>query len=159
MKPYPIITKAWRLNPCVLALLCFLISCSTSTGKNDGTLLQYTLQDGSELYFLRQKRVPSEVGRMTARLDGRLVSAGGCLRIATEYEVDGGNDVTPVWPSGYTLQVNEGQVRLLDNYGAVVGRLSEIVVLGGGFVPDTAVTDFVDSVPDECPGPYFIVGG
>ena len=55
-----------------------------------------------------------------------------CPRIKSE---SGARDFLPVWPSGYSLQITDDLVEILDGEGNLVARQDEKVTLNGALVP------------------------
>ena len=95
---------------------------------------------------------------------GELVVREGCLRVVGDEDI---NDPRPapsfllVWPEGFTLvEVEDGSTVIEDTTGAIVARVGNDVRFSGwrarsesGFGGGLA-----RSLPDECVGPYFVVG-
>ena len=90
---------------------------------------------------------------------GQLVrDAEGCLRV--RYEAGA---VVPLWPPGYEPSVGGDEVRILDAEGRIVGRVGEMITMGGGGIREEALTeDVLDQrtkreLLERCPGTYFLV--
>jgi hypothetical protein len=124
-----------------------------STAKDRGLLLTPPVPG---IAFPRQKPVEGIRTSMLALLIGTLWldPEGSCLRITP---LQGDEDLLPIWPPEYTLQIDGEQVLVLDGDGKVVARAGEEVTMGGGYVP---VTDewVLQQIPPACRGAYFVVG-
>ena len=111
--------------------------------------------DGSELStppHFPQQREGLDV--LEALLEGQLVLEDGCLR-ATSVN---GTDYLLIWPHGYELTVDGQEIRIRDGSGVSLS-VGEEVRIGGGTRKLAHVRTLVEQpLPDDCPGPYWIVG-
>ena len=111
--------------------------------------------DGPELLaspHLSQQREDMDV--MDADLEGELVLEDGCLRGISK----GGTDYFLIWPHGFKLSVDGPDIRISDDSGLSLS-VGEEIRIGGGEVPLAHVQTLVEQpVPDDCPGPYWVVG-
>ena len=111
--------------------------------------------DGPELLanpHFPQLREDGDV--MDADLEGELVLENGCLRSKKE----DGTDYLLIWPKRFKLTVDGRDIRISDDSGASLSVGAEIRI-GGGEVPLAHVQTLVEQpVPDDCPGPYWVVG-
>jgi len=94
--------------------------------------------------------------RLTAEVYGRLVVVDDCLRVNTDH----GTSYLLVWPSGFAMSMNGDAVEVAD---AITGeeaawRVGDMVWLGGGEVSNLD-EQTRQSVPRQCPGPYWAAGG
>jgi len=134
----------------------------------------HTVQDGSTVveceitsastsppeppfFFPRQQPVAGIREVMMALLQGKLTAADGCL-----YVDDSNSDTSYllVWPPDFTLSMEADAVLLFNGAGEVVARVGEEVRLSGGEVKSVRYLDELvrQSLPADCPGPYWIVG-
>ena len=94
---------------------------------------------------------------MLALLTGKLNVVDGCL-----YVDDSNSDTSYllVWPPDFTLSIDADAVLLFNGAGAVVARVGEEVRFSGGEVKSVRYLDehVRQSLPSDCPGPYWIVG-
>ena len=91
---------------------------------------------------------------MDADLEGELALEEGCLRTKSK----GGTDYLLIWPHGFKLSVDGPDIRIGDDSGVSLS-VGEEIRIGGGEVPLAHVQTLVEQpVPDECPGPYWVVG-
>ena len=111
--------------------------------------------DGPELlaspHFPQQQE---NMDVMEALLEGELVLEEGCLRTKSK----GGTDYLLIWPHGFKLSVDGPDIRITDDSGLSLS-VGEEIRIGGGEVPLAHVQTLVEQpVPDDCPGPYWVVG-
>ena len=94
---------------------------------------------------------------------GKLVLKNGCLR--AEAPPRGG--VSPgwespliVWPRSFTLNTEDGYVRVVDATGRIAARVGDHVRLGGSVSgPQSArLQELEKELPKSCPGPFMFVG-
>lgn len=113
---------------------------------------------GTGALFLVQDVVGADA--MDALFQGRItIDDSGCLRLETE----GSYGVTAVWPHRYELR-GDGELRVADAAGELVGVIGDTFHLGGGEVPE--LTEALGFTPGDqelahasCPGRYWIVSG
>lgn len=96
---------------------------------------------------------------MVARVSGELVKIDGCIRIKPSGRDD---SYALVWPPDHKMTIDDGHVRV--ESGLVSGRrreiiltIGELVVIGGGSVADLD-DQLKQTIPVDCPGPYWVVG-
>ena len=103
-------------------------------------------------HFPQQRDEPAMV--MEADLRGELVLENGCLRTTSV----GGTDYLLIWPHGFKLRVDGPDIRISDDSGVSLS-VGEEVSIGGGEKSLAYVQNVVrQPLPDDCPGPYWIVG-
>ncbi|MBE9524594.1 MAG: hypothetical protein IMY76_05810 [Chloroflexi bacterium] len=91
---------------------------------------------------------------LEALLSGELVVEDGCLRIRNN---DTDESRLIIWQADYFLTDNEGTLEILNETGAVVAQVGEMVYMGGGEVPiDASVLR--EPIPEQCRGPYWLMG-
>jgi len=94
-----------------------------------------------------------DVGFMDALISGELVVQDGCLRVKA-----GDGSTLVIWQADYFLTDNDGILEILDETGAVVARVGEMVYMGGGEQPSVDDTELRQPIPDQCGGPYWRMG-
>jgi hypothetical protein len=81
-----------------------------------------------------------------------------CPRIQSE---SGTRNYLPIWPPGYSLQISDDLVEILDDTGGVVARQDETITLKGALVPPNWENENYRRLhyetPGDCFGPYWIV--
>ena len=91
---------------------------------------------------------------MEADLEGELILENGCLRAKSK----GGADRLLIWPQRFKLSVDGRDIRISDDSGVSLSVGEEIRIGGGekklGFVQLVVK----QPLPNDCPGPYWIVG-
>ena len=104
-------------------------------------------------HFPQQREAEGRVAK-EALMEAELVLEDGCLR-AKKMK---GTDYLLIWPPGFKLSVDGGDVRVSDDTGTSLS-VGEEVRIGGGGVSLTHVQVLVEQpLPHDCPGPYWIVG-
>ena len=88
---------------------------------------------------------------------GELVSENGCLRIR---DIDGRPNRLLIWPSTAKMTADGQGVLVRDNLGASLSfSVGNKMKMGGGETPFYHVQEIVkQTIPDDCPGPYWLVG-
>ena len=89
---------------------------------------------------------------------GKLVLDQGCLRIESLY---GDVSYFPIWPPGFTLDMEDGLPVILDENGNMVGQSEDeiFMYMGGGEASGRNFSECVQKqVPIDCDSPYWIVG-
>ena len=104
-------------------------------------------------HFPRQKH---SIGSMNALMGGELVLENGCLRVKVSADDP---SVLIIWDLRFSTRTEDGVVQLLDTLtGNVLASVGDFVRMGGGFISPPTYLGLVDPVPEECPGPYWLVG-
>lgn len=102
-------------------------------------------------YFVQQKEIPNAY--MRALLIGKLVLVDGCLRV----DSDDGDSYLVIWPQGFSLRANDKAIEIVDKNGQLVAREGDNLKIGGGEL--SHIAEYVlQPLPDNCPGPYWVVG-
>jgi hypothetical protein len=139
----------------VLIFICILATIlSTAVAcNNDPTSIS-----SSAPFFPVQK---SGLGGMTAELEGRLeMDDNGCLRV--KYFDD---NYLLIWPHGFSMRTEGEEIQVIDSNGQVVACVGDKIYIGGGETPGEKAREFIEEsiveqpLPDDCTGPYWIVGG
>lgn len=84
------------------------------------------------------------------RTEGILIVNDGYLRL---------NGYLLIWPSGFSLGMNNSEIIVLDRDKIEVARVGNVIVMGGGLADKRITEGFIDGkLPDGAEGPYWIVG-
>ncbi len=87
---------------------------------------------------------------MESLIVGQLVLKDGYLRIG---------ESLIIWQPNYFLNNNNGTIEILDRNGAVVARVGEEVVMGGGGIPIDYINRMIkEPLPEDCQSPFFLQG-
>jgi hypothetical protein len=91
---------------------------------------------------------------MTALLIGELAEVDGCLRIRAASDDPG---VLVIWPYDHTITADEqGVLKVRDGSGHTVAREGDVLQMGGGEVPENALSHFTSmEIPDRCASSYY----
>jgi hypothetical protein len=94
--------------------------------------------------------------RLTAEIYGELLSVDGCLRLKTE----DGMKYQLFWPSDFEVDMGNGFVKVTDTWTGEkkVLQIGEMAWFAGGESRTLGETA-LQSIPSNCQGPYWIVGG
>jgi hypothetical protein len=97
----------------------------------------------------------------SAAIGGKLVvDEKGCLRLEGDGDPQGH---LPVWPPGYSLSTEGGEMRVLDDQGRTVARIEREVYMGGGEIRKGESGGGYEEkrselgVPGKCRGPLWWV--
>jgi hypothetical protein len=102
--------------------------------------------------FMPQLKV-RDFGFMEALISGELVVQDGCLRVQA-----GDESTLVIWQADYFLTDNDGILEILDETGAVVAQIGEMVYIGGGEQPSVNDSELRQPIPAQCGGPYWRMG-
>lgn len=92
---------------------------------------------------------------MQALIEGELILENGCLRVNDLY----GNSILLIWRPGFSTRTEEEIVQVVDsNTDKALVSVGDFVAVGGGFDDNPTWMGLTEPLPEECPGPYFIVG-
>ena len=98
-------------------------------------------------YFPVQAEV-QEMG-LDALLSGELVLDDGCLRV---------HDTLILWPYGYTLEIEGGDILVVNEHGEWVAKVGDRVRMGGGHISAEFAEEKIGrSLPEGCTGPFWLV--
>ncbi len=137
----------------ILILLSGLLAtssfCITGCNNNEGI-------NKSDIYFPVTKE--ALVDYPDALTQGTLIFDGKYLLIKGVYPTSGA-DYLPIWPYGYSVNVEGGEIQVLNESGQVVARVGDIIKAGGGQTTKEVVEEnyIGESLPDDCEGPYWLV--
>ena len=103
-----------------------------------------------------QLATPPSVYLDTPLIEGELVLENGCLRVSGVKNLLRGNSLLLVWDSRFSTQTEKGVVQVVDSStGEVLVSVGDYVAIGDG---GDNIKPTNKPIPDECPGPYWIVG-
>ena len=89
---------------------------------------------------------------------GKLIVAGGCLRVTYPYSNNPQASALLVWPSNFTLSVKGNSVQIIDGAGLIAARVGDDVSYRGYGTKDISTLALREPPRAGCPGPYRIVG-
>ncbi len=124
-----------------IALLMTITACSDNS-----------VTTPSPAAFFPQQR-DAKPDSMDALLVGELVLADGCLRVNDS----DGNSLLLIWPRDFSLRTDNDVIQIVDGSGQLVAQVGDRLQVAGGEVPRLTEAK-VQPLPDNCPGPYWIVG-
>lgn len=130
----------------MIAFLMIVTGCNSSVDINE-----------SDIYF----PVPEEAVEAypDALTQGKLTFDGKYLLLRRHFLIFIRTDILLIWPYGYSLDVKDGKIQVLDEGGRVVARVGDSIKVGGGETTKEVVEEnFIGKpLPDDCEGPYWLV--
>jgi len=124
---------------------------STPTSSNQATSTPAS-RSSLVAHFPQQINTPSAYNE--ALVQGELVLINGCLRVNSV----NGYSILLIWRPGFSTRTEQGTVQIIDGTGKVTASVGDFVAVGGGFDDDPTWLGLTESLQEECPGPYYIVG-
>jgi hypothetical protein len=95
---------------------------------------------------------------MEASAHGWLFIDNDCLRLKPVWFL--GKGYLLIWPHGYSAEVIDGKLHVLDESGEPVAKVGDRVTIGGGEVPKAFAEELVGTeFPDSAVGNYFVTSG
>jgi hypothetical protein len=92
---------------------------------------------------------------------GRLIIDDGCIRLRSLLPTYGfmiGSSMLLIWPHGYTTNVVNGKVAILNDKCEIVAWVGMTIYIGGGNISQEVVDANVENpLPDKYHGPYWMV--
>ena len=99
----------------------------------------------------------SDLPPMEVAFRGWLMRYDNCLRLKAFYCF--GKGYLLIWPYGFSQEMEENEIRVLDNNDKVVARVGDYIRFAGGEIPIESVEKVIGGhLPDNCTGPYILVG-
>ena len=138
----------------LVAIFLATAACGEGPAAQDPTTTSSTSSAG--VFFPTQR--PAKFGYEELQSGELVRDAEGCLRV--RYQA---GTVVPLWPPGFEPSVRGAEVRVLDAEGRIVGRVGEMITMGGGGIREEALTeDILDQrtkreLLERCQGTYFLV--
>lgn len=124
----------------------FFLLVSACTSQATGTLSPIS-------HFPQQINTPNVY--MQALIKGELILKNDCLRVSDLH----GNSILLIWRPGFSTRMEQEIVQVVDsNTGNVLASVGDFVAVGGGFDDNPTWMGLNEPLPEDCPGPYFIVG-
>lgn len=143
-------TTAWQVWLTLVAMSLAAAACSDRSAT-------VSTPPTPAIFFPQQKAVDGERASMEALLCGNLVLVEGCLGVN---ESETGVSYLLVWPPDWRPYVENDAIQILDGAGQVVARVEDEVCVSGGEITSFERLDehLRQTLPGDCPGPYWIVG-
>lgn len=139
-----------------LIVLCFMITACT----NQVTSAPASISTSTDTPSLGD-HFPQLINIANAYVDlplmeGQLVLDNGCLRVNGVKNMRLGDSFLIIWDSRFSTRTEQGVVQVIDSSTEeMLVSVGDYVSFGGG-VPTEM--DLREPIPDECPGPYYLVG-
>jgi len=93
---------------------------------------------------------------MTARITGKLTLTNDCFRITT---TDSESSHLLIWPAGFGVNVKNDHYQILDRNHNAIAQVGDNLCMSGGEITSAELASgYVQQLPAQCPGPYWIVG-
>ena len=121
---------------------------------SDSIALPPPLDPPPGIVFPRRDPPEGMYTEMTALMIGELAEVDGCLRIRAGADDLG---VLVIWPHDHTITADEqGVLNVRDGSGHTVAREGDVLQMGGGEVPEDALSHFTSmEIPDRCASSYY----
>lgn len=127
----------------IITIFVLVIMCVVAVSCNAG--------DKDAPFFPVQK---AGLEQMEALLEGKLEMDDGYLRV--KYFDD---NYLLIWPYGFSLRSVGDEIQIIDRDGQIVACVGDIVTVGGGETTAEVVEKAIGRrLPDDCEGPYWLVG-
>lgn len=155
-------TRLWLLLLAIFGVLATGSCTPTSDAREITTSAEDAALPTELRAFPQQLPVEGERARLTSMAEGRLVLRDGCLRLISSHEeTDTGYLI--IWPGDYTVKEETGALVIYDSQNQLLAQVGDEVAIGGG--ESSQIEPLTDTVfglkeptPQECPGPYWIMG-
>ena len=149
----PILARLIRQPFCGAVVLSMLTGCSDPAKPGDSL---YSASRLRSAIFIARTAEPSVY--MEALYSGVItIDSAGCLRM------EGLDRHTPIWPTGYRLDIASGLGVVRSADGSIIGAIGAQFRFGGG---EVQTLEWVSLSPTDreratssCPGRYWIVSG
>ena len=142
------ICRLMRTKKVFSFLMCLLLGVSLVTvGCENNTSSPYlpVLKEAESVY-------------PTALAKGRLVLDDNCLRLKPFYFFSKGDLL--IWPYGYSFKTQDSKICIADADGLIVARVGDWIKVGGGEITLDIVEKYLGKpLPENYPGPYWLVSG
>jgi hypothetical protein len=136
-----------RLNLILLSILLIVSSIGFTGCENDIT--------ESDIYFPTLEEPAN--AHMDALARGKLILDGEYILLKSSF-LFFSEEMLLIWPYGYSLEVEDGKIHILDETGEVVANVGDHVKIGGGQNPITNVEKLIGkSLPDDWNGTCWLV--
>ncbi len=133
----------------LLSCLLFIISSIGFTGCNTNDITE------SDIYFPTLEEPANAY--MDALARGKLILDGEYILLKSSF-LFFSEEMLLIWPYGYSVNVEDGKIHILDETGEVVANVGDYVKIGGGQNPITNVEKLIGkSLPDDWDGTCWLV--
>jgi hypothetical protein len=133
----------------LLSCLLFIISSIGFTGCNTNDITE------SDIYF----PTPEEPlnAYPDALTEGQLIFDGEYILLSTGF-LFFTEEMLLLWPYGYSVEVEKGNIHILNDNGDIVANVGDHVKMGGGQIPVSHLENLVGkSLPDDWDGTCWLV--
>lgn len=139
-----------------LIILCFMITaCANQATSSPMSIFTPASAPSLGNHFPQLINTPSAYPDLPL-MEGQLALENGCLRVSGVKNIRLGNSFLVIWDSRFSTRTEQGVVQVVDgSTGEILASVGDYVSIGGG-VPTEI--DLKESIPEECPGPYYLVG-
>ena len=133
----------------ITLLACLLIVSSVGfTGCNKGVT-------ESDIYFPILEEPANAY--MTALTEGKLIFDGKYILLKAGF-LFVTEDMLLLWPYGYSVEVEKGNIHILDDNRDIVANVGDHVKMGGGQIPVSHLETLIgESLPDSWEGDCWMV--
>jgi hypothetical protein len=136
-----------KLNLILLSILLTVSSISFTGCEKDVT--------ESDIYFPALEEPANAYP--DALTEGRLIFDGKYILLKAGF-LFFTEDMLLLWPYGYSIDVEKGNIHILDDNGAIVASVGEHVKMGGGQIPVSHLETLIgESLPDSWEGTCWMV--
>lgn len=132
----------WKRALTSMIIYSILTACNNTATKTPSLVSSFPQTINTPTVFLE------------ALVMGELMLTNGCLRVN---DIDG-ESVLLIWRPGFSTRMNQGVVQVIDSTGQVAASVGDFVAVGGGFDSNPTGYGLAEPLPEECPGPYWLVG-
>ena len=137
------------LQVLLVSLLVALVAVGCSSGQ------------GNVVVMFPQHGAPLGTDNGGHYFAGRLALDEGCLR--AEVPEDANSPASSwllIWPSAFTLDTEDGAVRIVDGIGRITAHVGDHIRLSHATVSYQEAQDqgLIQGLPEDCAGPHFLVG-
>ncbi len=133
----------------LLSCLLFIISSIGFTGCNTNDITE------SDIYFPTLEEPANAY--MDALARGKLILDGEYILLKSS-SLFFSEEMLLIWPYGYSVEVEKGNIHILDDNGDIVANVGDHVKMGGGETPVSHLENLVGkSLPDDWDGTCWLV--
>lgn len=136
--------KVWTQLLFILMLFTMVTSCQENT----------TDMNPITPFFPQQREAGPDSVSMQALLVGKLILVKDCLRV----QDSDNNNYLLIWPQGFSLSTEGKSIQISDDTGQLIVQVGDSIKVGGGEIPPEQIENYVvQTLPNDCSGPYWIV--
>ncbi len=152
-------TSQWVLILSVIICLTFPL-CATAcsdTPTSEASTAPLVVSSLVSFFPVQLEKYASEP-YPSALATGEIVLTDGYLRLSSV--PDPTSQPLIIWPAGFSVQVNNGKIQIINEAKNLVFNIGDNVKIGGGEVPAGIVEKYIgQAIPAGCEGPYWIASG